>query len=347
MGLNKKILILRAAHANEYELQNYSPLADKLDIRVVTSRHPLTPVTLPTIPLWSPTDLPAFPLRRQLLNRLIGGEQWLTGLTNLVQGYRDSNNQNIVLHTAETYTPYTHQAVLLRRHGLISRLVCTCWEIIPYNNETLSRLREWKREARETVDLFHTPTKLARQALIQEGVAPSKIVVIPYGVDLNRFRPQATHIVRPRPLILTVGRQVPEKGYLLWQQLAQSFANVADFCWVSGKSYQNMPKVYQQADILLHPALPTPTWAEQYGMVLLEAMASGLAIVTTSTGAIPEVVGKAGLIVSPDQASLTSALSSLLKDAHLRHQLARRSVARAKRHYSHLASAAALAKLYN
>ena len=67
------IILLRGAHANEFELQNYAPLAGKLDLNVITSRHPLTRISLPTIQLDSPSDR-AFLFKHQIFNRLIGGE---------------------------------------------------------------------------------------------------------------------------------------------------------------------------------------------------------------------------------------------------------------------------------
>lgn len=324
---NRKILmtiyIVRGSHANEYELQNYAPLAKSLDIKVITSQEPLTSLSLPTVSLWSPTDLPHFPLRRQLLNRLLGGEQWLLGLKQLV-------TPSDILHTAETYTPYTHQAVLLRRQNKITKLVCTCWETIPHNNEKLAAMRRWKKQAYQFVDLFHTPTQLAKSALLAEGVPASKITVIPYGVNHTRFQvPGRVHSVKP--VVLTLARAVPEKGLKLQQELARRLSDLADFRWVTGVPYDRVPSLYRQADIFLLPSQVTPTWEEQYGMVLLEAMASGLPIVATVSGAIPEVVGNAALLAHPtDLAALEHSLRALLGDHTLWTRYANRSLKRAR-----------------
>src|SRR3989339_206850 len=90
--------IIRASHANEFELQNYTPLKETIDLKVVSSLSPLTPISLPTIRLRSPSDLPSFPFKKQLLNRLIGGDQWLLGLDELA-----SIADQPIFHTAETY----------------------------------------------------------------------------------------------------------------------------------------------------------------------------------------------------------------------------------------------------
>jgi hypothetical protein len=71
---------------------------------------------------------------------VIGGEQWLIGLDDLI-------HPGDMIHTAETYTPYTHQAVEMRKNGKISKLICTCWETIPHNNEKFATFRKWKLDA--------------------------------------------------------------------------------------------------------------------------------------------------------------------------------------------------------
>jgi glycosyltransferase involved in cell wall biosynthesis len=307
------IYLLRASHANEFELQNYAPIAQDLHINIITSHNPLTPVSMPTTQLWSPTDLPDLLFRRQLLNRLIGGEQWLLGLEKeVVERYNDLNH--CIIHTAETYTPYTHQAVELKKAGVIQKLVCTCWETIPHNNEKFARLRKWKAEAYKHIDVFHTPTERAKQALVAEGVDPSKIMVIPYGVDLSRFHPplqgRRTLKVDHRPLIVTVARLAKEKGIDDVVAVAEELPDY-DFLLVgrgtynprgsniktTSVPYSEIHKIYQKADVFFLPSITTPTWEEQYGMALVEAMACGLPVVTTNSGAIPEVVGDAGITV--------------------------------------------------
>lgn len=323
--MQKSLTIVRASHANEFELQNYSPLAQSLDIRVVTSRQPLTHISLPTTRLWSPTDLPDFPYRRQILNRLIGGGQWLIGMRGIV-------NKGEILHTAETYTPYTHQAVVLRRRGVISRLICTCWETIPHNNEKFRLLREWKKDAYRYVDMFHTPTKRAKEALVTEGVDPQKIAVIPYGVDIKRFAPLKFRHKNRRPAVLTVARLQKEKGMEVIEKAAAALPNY-DFrvigtgsfipsrsnITISAVPYGSIHTEYQKADVFFLPSQSTQTWEEQYGMVLVEAMACGVPIVASDSGAIPEVVGNAGIIVRQgDTSGFIQALREIHHSARLR-----------------------------
>lgn len=332
--------LIRASHANQYELQNYEPIIKQCNLKLITSLHPLTNTRVPTINLWSPTDLPSFPLRRQVMNRLIGGEQWLLGLAKIVK-------PSDILHTAETYTPYTHQAVQLRKNGSINRLICTCWETIPHNNEKFSRLKQWKKEAYRYVDVFHTPTQRAKQALITEGVNPNKIKVIPYGVNLQDYAPsRLVYRSKTKPVILTVARPVKEKGLEIYARVKRELQSIADFRWVSGLPYHSMPHIYRSADIFFLPSLKTDTWEEQYGMVLVEAMAAGLPIVTSNSGAIPEVLAGAALITNlSDPTGHINNLLTLIKEPKKYQLYATRSIRRSKLFNINLV-ASQLASLY-
>jgi glycosyltransferase involved in cell wall biosynthesis len=76
---------------------------------------------------------------------------------------------------------------------------------------------------------------------------------------------------------------------------------------------------YDVADVFV-----LPTWYEGYGMAVAEALARGLPVVSTATGAIDTLVGEdAGLLVPPgDAASLARALSAVVHDPALRARLA-------------------------
>jgi glycosyltransferase involved in cell wall biosynthesis len=80
-----------------------------------------------------------------------------------------------------------------------------------------------------------------------------------------------------------------------------------------------LSRCYDRADVFV-----LATLQETYGMAVAEALAHGLPIVATATGAIPEMVGEeAGLLVPPgDSAALSDALSRVIVDAVLRARLA-------------------------
>ena len=364
------IFLLRANHANAFELQNYVGLKGKFDLQVITSHHPLTALPLPSHALWSPTDLPAFPYRRQIMNRLFGGEQWLLGLKKHTLSKRHNELIHDVIHTSETYTPYTHQAVQLRKQGRITKLVCTCWETIPHANEKFARLRAWKSEAYHYVDIFHVPTVRAKEALVAEGVDPVKIIVIPYGVDLNRFKPQSLRgdslkaCLRrqgTRKTVLTVARLAKEKGMDTITQVAAQLPQY-DFLVVGRGTYNprgsnikirsvpysDIHKVYQSADLFFLPSHSSATWEEQYGMALVEAMATGLPILAVGSGAIPEVLGNAGLTYEvEDVDKMVKTIRSLLTSPAKYQKYSSLSLAQAVARYDSRKITPKLAKLYD
>ena len=88
-------------------------------------------------------------------------------------------------------------------------------------------------------------------------------------------------------------------------------------------------------DVLVLPSRTTPTWKEQFGLVLAEAMLSGVAVVGSDSGAIPEVIGDAGLIFPEgDVSALAACLQRLHDDPALRCELAERGRQRALRRFS-------------
>jgi glycosyltransferase involved in cell wall biosynthesis len=99
---------------------------------------------------------------------------------------------------------------------------------------------------------------------------------------------------RPRLLMLGAG---PEEGRLRKHARELGIEDVVEFR--STVSYDEMPSVYASASCLVLASLPTRSWEEQFGMVLVEAMAAGLPIVTSESGAIPEVAGESSRYFPP------------------------------------------------
>lgn len=108
-----------------------------------------------------------------------------------------------------------------------------------------------------------------------------------------------------------------------------------------------LPCMIRELDVLALPSRTTPTWKEQFGLVLAEAMLSGVAVIGTDSGAIPEVIGDGGLIFPEgDVAALTSHLQALMDRPAWKAEVARRGRERALRLYSATALADQTYELY-
>ena len=167
--------------------------------------------------------------------------------------------------------------------------------------------------------------------------------------------------------ILCVGRLVPEKGMgelaRAFQGLREKYPNLKLTLVGDGPMknylekirgitikrvpYQQIHEEYQKADIFCLPSKTTLNWQEQYGMVLVEAMACGLPIVTTKTGAIGEVCGEAVVYAKPgDTNDLQLKLAHLIESESSRAILREKSITRTKAKYDHLKTAKQIDALY-
>jgi len=97
-----------------------------------------------------------------------------------------------------------------------------------------------------------------------------------------------------------------------------------------------MPDVMRNLDVVLLPSITTRRWKEQFGRVLIEAMASGVPVVGSDSGEIPRVIGDAGLVVPEgDVDALGNALRRLYDDRNLARRLAESGRRRVLEHFTH------------
>jgi glycosyltransferase involved in cell wall biosynthesis len=325
-----RVAVLRGPQANPWELRAWEPLQDDFDVRVVVpdeSLYDLSGLGLRQVRArawsdWVPTAAGTRLAARLPFNRHVGLAGELAGTD--------------VVHAAELSFWFSAQAAALKaKCGF--RLVLTVWETIPFRAAGRNPLaRPNRRRVLAATDLFLATTERARAALLLEGAPADRIEVAPPGIDLERFGSAAgTGAAAPGPpVVISPGRLVWEKGH---QDVIRAIAalrgglvdappaarDVRLLVVGSGPErdalrryaddlglgdavqlrehvpYDEMPVLYARATAMVLASLPIRRWEEQFGMVLAEAMAAGLPIVTTTSGAIPEVVGDEAALVPP------------------------------------------------
>ncbi len=95
---------------------------------------------------------------------------------------------------------------------------------------------------------------------------------------------------------------------------------------ICGIDHAAMGDVYTQMDVLVLPSRTTPTWAEQFGRVLVEAMSCGTPVVGSSSGSIPWVLSVTGggeVFPEGDAEALAQALESFRTNPMRRRSLAK------------------------
>jgi glycosyltransferase involved in cell wall biosynthesis len=212
---------------------------------------------------------------------------------------------------------------------------------------------------------FGETTHDAQQARMGYASIPSR--VISPGVDTRAFTPDAEGRAEVRaargwddavPVVGFAGRFVPEKGLdvlaaalrrmeIPWRalfvgggpRLAQVQALSAAFprrvSIARGVTHAEMPAFYNAMDVLCAPSQTTVRWREQFGRMLIEAMACGVPILASRSGEIPHVVADAAMLLPEDDVEAwASTLTRVLQDAAARRALADRGLRRARTEFA-------------
>lgn len=187
--------------------------------------------------------------------------------------------------------------------------------------------------------------------------------IIPLGVDLAVFQQnREAGTVRLAelnwsrsgpPVIGYLGRFVAEKGIGFIRKVLQGLATpwralfVGDgpllpelLRWqsempdrvriVSGVVHDDVPGYLNAMDVMVAPSQTTPKWREQFGRMIVEAMACGVPVVGSDSGEIPFVVGDSGIVLpEADIAAWTNRLAELLESPRLLAEMAQRGLQRA------------------
>ena len=268
-------------------------------------------------------------------NRIGFYMHWYPGMATLLRDFRP----DIIDLWEEPWAQVSVQACKLRNRLLPNtRIVAETEQNInkklpppfePYRTFTLQQANFVVARNKEAVDI-----------VLSKGYrGPAEVV--PNAVDAELFRPMDRAECR-RELGLAgfvagyVGRLVEEKGLmemvdaltLCPSHFRLLFVGSGDYqgelerrvreigkedqvTFLPGRPLEQLPQVMNAMDVLVLPSRTTPSWKEQFGRVLIEANACGTPVIGSTSGAIPEVVGKAGIVVPERNAK---ALADALRD---------------------------------
>jgi glycosyltransferase involved in cell wall biosynthesis len=193
------------------------------------------------------------------------------------------------------------------------------WPLSSYEQSTMSRADGWIAFGRTVHETL--------AARVGYAGKPSRI--IPPGVDLETFRPNAAAgaAIRARlgwdasvAVAGYLGRFEPQKGIETlvsalarcrtpWRALFLGGGSLEPFLQrfaskhpdnvrvITGVPHGEVPAWLNAMSLLCAPSVTTPKWREQFGRMLIEAMACGVPVAGSDSGEIPHVIGDAGLVL--------------------------------------------------
>jgi glycosyltransferase involved in cell wall biosynthesis len=231
------------------------------------------------------------------------------------------------------------------------------WPFAAFERSSMKRADGWIAFGQTVHDTLAARTPYAGK--------PSRI--IPPGVDVTRFAPDPAARRRTLdrlgwtdadPVVGFLGRFVEAKGLAIlvdalrrstrpWRALfvgggpmqsdLERFAaeHPGRVHVATGVPHADVPAWLNAMTILCAPSLTTPRWREQFGRMLIEAMACGVPVVASDSGEMPAVVGDAGIVVAEgDVAAWTAAIENLLGDDRARRECGARGRDRARSRFA-------------
>jgi len=231
------------------------------------------------------------------------------------------------------------------------------WPLSAFERQTMKRADGWIAFGRTVHDTLSCREPYAGK--------PSR--VLSPGVDVERFRPDAAarRAMLDRlgwsasdRVVGFLGRFVPQKGIALLLSALGSTNTPWRAAFVGGgpmegelrafaekhrgrvhiettARHDEVPGWLNAMTILCAPSQASPRWREQFGRMLIEAMACGVPILASDTGEIPHVIGDAGVVVPErDVQRWTAEIDRLLSDDALRRDLSERGLERARSRFA-------------
>lgn len=237
----------------------------------------------------------------------------------------------------ENFNTY-HLVRLVNQYFPNTKIVCATWRNIdyrfnpfPYKMGFLNRIIEKYTIKRINVCIAHSYSAVD----IMGNISNWKVVFVPPTVDLNNFAFNPNNekeffvgyigrlsyekgvdvlikaIAKLNLNCLIVGRG-PEQKYLM--NLAAELGIENKIAWVDAVKYNEVPNYLNRIKVLVLPSRTTQKWKEQFGRILIEAMASGVYVIGSNSGDIPNVIREYGFVFNEENVDELSGLIERIKN---------------------------------
>ena len=228
------------------------------------------------------------------------------------------------------------------------------------DEKKLLRIADWVEGTIVDADRLIAVSNKSREEILREFKGSAKKTeVIHNGVNLDLFKPGK----RSPKTVLYIGRFSKEKGIKMIPEIAElilkkdkrhkfiavamkteiselsELKEISDkflelekaypgrFRWIKNSLTENeISELYLEAGVYVQPSL-----YETFGLSVLEAMATGRAVVATKVGGMPEVLGKTGLLAKVDPKDISRKILKLLTNEKLRKKYGKLAIERAKK----------------
>ena len=244
------------------------------------------------------------------------------------------------------------------------------WKLRLLIKRWYSFLKMQKRVVKQLDNLVTVSHASRRDIATDFAIAETKLNIIHNGIDTSVFRPIPAIEPDEFNVMATASADVPLKGldYLIraisilaneipelkltllgklkedgkTAKLIRQLGLENRIHFYSGLSSQEVAELYVKASCAVVPSI-----YEGFGLPAGEAMACGVPVITTNGGALPEVVGDAGITVQTrDHIALADAIRTLLGDSNHRHSLAAKGRSRILELFSWEVAASDMVQLY-
>jgi glycosyltransferase involved in cell wall biosynthesis len=312
-----------------------------------------------------------FPANVWFLNGVQGGHLYpLTAILKAILTFKP----DILQVEQEVFALVTFQMALIARIFKIP-LVVFCWENM---DKKFSFIRQFTRKfVFDTARMINPGNEEAAKLMRKWGYRGTIEVMPQLGVDTELFHPLSETKKERLFSIGYIGRLVPEKGIdLIFRaakelkdkghdfkviiagsgpeedsllQLADQLQLTNQIVWLGSYPYKDVPLAISEMDVLVLPSRTLPgIWKEQFGHVLVEAMAMGIPVIGSSSGSIPGVIGRADLVfLENDAHGLASILEKMIVNQPWRDQLSHYGLTRVSKEFSHEIVAEKMIRLLN